>query len=856
MKRIQQTFIFASIVGIFLTGLLSVAVSQETNTNIVEFGIEELPPPIIAPEEQKNNLFSPDKIETKDEIVSLRFAWNSPVNMAAFTRNGKIWIVFDRPERIDVETLKAEAKHMAKEIYTLPHPGGSIVVITPNPGVQYALRKEGLLWIVDLYTGRPPNFAVKNLTIFTQYDSLKHSYLFVPTNFAGKTISLIDPEIGDIISISTNSQLGLGFDIAYRYPDFDILPTAQGLAFIINSPDIVLNRGNSGITLKAMGRGLNINADLDILKRNQHRLSADSDLAHANAFDLQISKKLAEQNLADVVDNYRKQILAAPLDQKNFLRLKLAQYYIHYGLGTNALYILNQMRNLDLPETKTDRFYALSGIANFLARRYQQSVKDFSQGSISNSTEGIFWRTIAQSAYNYDEKNNATIFAHISLMRDYPQAIKDHVAIIAARNAIATGDDLSSQNFIDILRSVPDRLRNLDPQITFLTAQKLEMQGYIRNAIKEYQKLINSDSEMFSSLARMRYIVLGQMIDFINIDTAIEELEKLRFAWGDRPFKIKLLNKLAEYYLKSHNYYKALSILNEEGTLVEENQKEYVANKMLKIFEDIFIGNHADETLSPIKSLALYQDFKWLAARSSKHILIIQKLADRLVAVDLLPRAQELLLTLLYNKNLSPDSEARTGSRLAVIYLFENKPQEALNILEATERDDLSPETINPRRIIKARALSALGKTDEALALLENDYSPNAILNKFEIYWNAGDWDNASNAIKQMIKEPTPGKKLSTEQINYILDWATTLKQAGKETVLVRLRNKFTPYFKNTPYFSAFNVLTNHLEKEEIDIKAINSIINDVKNFNEFAKFYTHTLEAPQEQDQNAKQDK
>ena len=134
------------------------------------------------------------------------------------------------------------------------------------------------------------------------------------------------------------------------------------------------------------------------------------------------------------------------------------------------------------------------------------------------------------------------LFAHISLMRDYPQAIKDHVAIIAARNAIATGDDLSSQNFIDILRSVPDRLRNLDPQITFLTAQKLEMQGYIRNAIKEYQKLINSDSELFSSLARMRYIVLGQMVDFIDIETAIEELEKLRFAWGERTFKIKLLN--------------------------------------------------------------------------------------------------------------------------------------------------------------------------------------------------------------------------------------------------------------------------------------------------------------------------
>lgn len=846
MKATLQTYILF-LTGILISGICFAPIAQAQKAGITsaEFGSEDVATPqstnttnMSAP------LFSKDKpVQPKDEIVSLRFAWNTPVNMASFKRNGKIWIVFDRPNRFDLQNLKSEAKHMAKEIYSLPHPNGSIIIITPNSGVEYSLRKEGLLWIVDLYTGRPPNFKIQNLTIFTQYDSLKNSYLFIPTIYAGNTISLIDPEIGDIISISTNSQLGLGFDSPYRYPDFDILPTTQGLAFVINSPDIILNRGNSGITLKAMGRTLNINSDLDVLKRNQFRLTADRNLAHANAFNLQISSKLANKPLSEVIDDFRKQILSAPLNQKNNLRLKLAQYYVHNGLGTNALYILNQMRQLDLPETKSDHFYALSGIANFLARRYQKAVNDFSQGSLPNLPEGVFWRTIAQSAYNYDEKNNTTIFANISLMRDYPQAIKDEVAIIAARNAIATGDDLSSQNFIDILRSVPDRLRNLDPQITYLSAQKLEMQGYIRNAIKEYQKLLDSESTMFSALARMRYVVLGQMVDFIDLKTAIAELEKLRFAWGEREFKIKLLNKLAEYYLKDNNYYKALTILNEEGFLVEGPQKEQVANKMLKIFEDIFIGNHADEALSPIKSLALYQDFKWLADRSPQQTLIAQKLADRLVAVDLLSRAQDLLLSLLYNNKLSADSEGRVGARLAVIYLFENKPQDALNILEATNRTGFSPETINPRRIITARALSALGKTTEALALIQDDYSPNAILNKFEIYWNAQDWDNASNTIKQMIKEPVAGKKLSTEQINYILDWATTLKQAGKETVLVRLRNKFSPYFINTPYESAFNVLTNHLEKEEIDIKAIRSIISDVASFNNYAKFYTQTLE-------------
>ena len=843
MIKKKQIGVFFFVLTVLIGGCFFSAIGQELNNDIINFGIETIPSSTdISTPSAPNNFTMPPTTSNKDEIVSLRFVWNAPVNAAAFERNGKIWMVFDRPNRIDVNTLKNEAKSLAEEIYTLPHPGGTFVIIKPAPGVKYALRKEGLLWILDLYTGRPPQFQTKNMTIFTQYDSLKQSYLFIPNNQTGNIISIIDPEIGDIISISTTSQLGLGFNMPYRYPDFDILPTAQGLAFVINAPDIVINRGNSGITLKAIGRSLNITSDLDVLKRNQKQINYDKETTHANAFDLQIPQSLINQNFLDVVDNFKKQILSAPLDQKNNLRIKLAQYYIYNGLGTNALYILNQMQKLDLPETKTDKFYALLGIANFLARRYPEAISNFSQNTIPNTPEGVFWRTIAQSAYEYKEENNAIIFAHMSLMRDYPQAIRDEVAIIAARNAIATGDDLSSQNFIDILNSVPDRLRNLSPQITYLSAQKLEMQGYIRNAIKEYKKLLNSDSSKFSALARLRYTVLSQMVNFIKTKEAIEELEKLRFAWGDKEFKITLLNKLSDFYLKDKDYYNALRVLNEQGFLVEGKQKEITATKMVRIFEDIFIGNHADDNLSPIKALALYQDFKWLANLSSKQNIIIQKLSDRLVAVDLLPRAQELLLSLLQKDNLSPDNKARVGSRLAVIYLFENKPQEALDVLEITSAPNLASATVNPRRIIAARAYSALNRPDEALALLKNDYSPNALLHRFEIYWRAQDWDNASNTIKYLIEEPIPGEPLSNEQINYILDWATSLKQAGKETVLVRLRNKFLPYFKDTPFYSAFNVLTNHLEKEKIDINAINSAITDIQNFSNFSKFYTESL--------------
>lgn len=841
-KHILTSF---TIAGILTSGILP-AMSQETQN--IEGVVNSFDIELSDTNNEKNFVENVDIFEdpeklVKDDIVSVRFSWNSPVNMAVFTRNNKIWIVFDHQNKFDIEVLKADAKHMAKEIYTLPHPAGSIVVIEPMPGVKHALRKEGLLWILDLYTGKPPKFKIDNYTIFTQFDSLKNSYLFIPTPHAGNILSFMDPEIGDIITVSPTSQLGQGIENAYRYPDFDVLQASQGFALILNTSDIVLNRGNSGLTLKAMGRGLNITHNLNVLKRNQQTVKTASNTISDKAFDLQISEELSRMNLADVTERFKKQIISAPINKKNNLRLKLAQYYIYNGLGTEALFILNQMKKINMPEIKNEHFYALSGIANFLARRYDQAIEDFSQKNIPNTEEGVFWRTIAKSAKEYSEANNTIILAHISLMRDYPQPIKDQISIIAAKNAIETGDDLSSQNFIDILNSVPERLRDLDPEITYLNAQKLEMQGYMRNAVKQYKKLVESNSSMFSAYARLRYTTIAEILKFIKLTEAISELEKLRFAWGEKEFKIKLLNQLAKLYLKNNDYYNTLRVLNDVGFIVDEDQRPTTARRMVKIFEDVFIGNHADSVLSPVKALALFQDFKWLAPLSNNHHLIIQKLADRLVSVDLLPRAQELLMTLLYKADLDEEAQAKVGARIAIISLFEGKPTDALNAIEATAFPNIPEALKNQRNIIASRALSDLGRSDEALELIKDDLSPQAIIRKFEVYWNAKDWDKASNTIKYLIEEPVKGKPLSTEQINYILDWATTLKQAGKETVLIRLKNKFAPFFEGTAHQSAFNILTNHLEEDKIDIGSIKTVISDIQNFNDFARFYTGKLE-------------
>ena len=165
---------------------------------------------------------SDNSIFQETSIASLRFTWNTPVGAASFERNGKIWLAFDHLNNIDIETLKKEANGLVEEIYTLPHPSGTIIIIHPKPNIKYALRKEGLLWIMDLYKGEPLHIESQDMVIYNQFDSLKNSYLFIPSNHIGNIISIIDPELGDILSIFTTPKLGLSYSKFYRYPDFDI----------------------------------------------------------------------------------------------------------------------------------------------------------------------------------------------------------------------------------------------------------------------------------------------------------------------------------------------------------------------------------------------------------------------------------------------------------------------------------------------------------------------------------------------------------------------------------------------------------------------------------------------------------
>ena len=125
--------------------------------------------------------------------------------------------------------------------------------------------------------------------------------------------------------------------------------------------------------------------------------------------------------------------------------------------------------------------------------------------------------------------------------------------------------------------------------------------------------------------------------------------------------------------------------------------------------------------------------------------------------------------------------------------MLQNQDESALKILDETEYSQADLATLHYRKIIRAKALFNNGNKNEALKLIKDDMSKNALLLQSEIYWKTNDWGNAADTIKYLIDRPEANKELSEEQIKLILDWATALKKSGRETMLCRLRKKVGP---------------------------------------------------------------
>ena len=144
--------------------------------------------------------------------------------------------------------------------------------------------------------------------------------------------------------------------------------------------------------------------------------------------------------------------------------------------------------------------------------------------------------------------------------------------------------------------------------------------------------------------------------------------------------------------------------------------------------------------------------------------------------------------------------------------------------------------------MLRARALSDQDDIEGALAVL-NKYPPSPEMNSLraDISWNAGMWEDAAEALQDLILDESidPARPVSQKQADLLLNRAVALNLAGDRVGLANMRTKFGPAMEKTARAKMFDVVTRQRTGNlSSDRESIAALVSEVDMFKDFLDSY------------------
>jgi hypothetical protein len=378
-----------------------------------------------------------------------------------------------------------------------------------------------------------------------------------------------------------------------------------------------------------------------------------------------------------------------------------------------------------------------------------------------------------------------------------------------------------------------------------LSGRVNEADGKVEAAIAAWENAMALEYEPTTVHADLMRIKLLLKLGRLTPAEALVDLEALRYAWRGGDFEFDLLRELGKTYVAAGNYRKGLETLRQAASFFRHKEEaSEVTQQMSDVFADLFLEGMADELL-PVSAIGLYEDFKILTPAGSLGDEMIRKLADRLVGVDLMDEAAQLLEDQLEFR-LEGVEKARVGAQLAIMRALSRDHEKTLEALASSEQDDLPEPLEIQRRYLKVRALAGIGEDVNALLLLEEDETLEAEQLRADIYRSTANWPRASQSLGKIVGllDVIPGQPLSERDASYILDYAIVLTLGNNDRALVRLSQDFAQAMRKTSLSDAFTLISRPQQFGLINYSSIAGKVTEAEKFKSFMTQYRSRLES------------
>jgi tetratricopeptide (TPR) repeat protein len=728
--------------------------------------------------------------------LRLSFSFSAATPAALFRRADTVWLLFDSKKPIDVEPIRSQGGAVIADVSVLSLEKGQAVRIRLNrpqmPSLTGDEKPGGANWTVAfadaMQAPTQPLVAIRNIA------DRAHANVAVPLSKAGLLHRLVDPDAGDTLMVVTAMAPVRGFIKRQDFVEMSLLESIHGVVIRPNSDDVTAEIASDKIIVGRPG-GLTLS-------------SADTGAERASTavrpiFDVDDWRKNQEGNFVAREDALVDAAAATEADQRTPARIDLARFYLSRGMYPEARGVLDLALADAKPGSEDPVALIVHSVASVLMGRPERGLKDLASPAIGSNYDSQLWKALAYARTGKwaeaREKFKNVEFAITSL----PIELQRIVIVDAMRASLEVRDYPGAAKRASELEVVglPAELK---PAVSVLRGRLAEALGHDKDALDEYKTAVESSDRAAAAEAKLLEIGLRQKRDEISQADALRELETLAVTWRGDAFEVQTQEMLARIYADTGRYdesFAAVRIANRlqpNSELARQGQDAASA-----LFAQLFLGPKGDD-LPPIDALGMFYEHRELTPIGRRGDEMIRRLADRLVAVDLLDQASELLQYQI-DKRLEGAARAQVAARLAMVYLTNRKPDRAIAALRTTRIADLSGELRQQRLLLEARAQSDVGRHDLALDIISNISGREAIRLRSDIYWASRQWRESSEQIElyygdrwRDFKPLNPVEK--GDVIRAVVGYALAEDAIG----LARFREKYAPLMSGDDDRAAF----------------------------------------------------
>ncbi|MGC9953789.1 MAG: hypothetical protein ABSD21_05895 [Rhizomicrobium sp.] len=776
-----------------------------------------VPPPAATATPPAENASSapPDTQAADSKLIRngavLTFPGAGRRGSAVFVRGMTAWVVLQNAAPLDAAKLKSQLGDFPAAVDAASSDNVSILRITLKQLEQIAATAEGSTLKVTISPQANSNAIAIGLA--RNQDDPTHSSLSTLLPGATKTVTLVDPVAGDELTVIPGAA-GRATLSEHTFVDFVALHTASGMVLQPYVDDLSVTIDTARVTITRPG-GLALTPPTMPMASSPEALMRGGD--GPCFLDFANWKKVTGGSFLATERRLRATTARLKPADANHARLVLARFYLANGFDAEALGLVKMMQSID-PALQSDmQLQMIRAAAEYRMGRTRDAHNDIAGAQFDADRHAAIWRGLIDAALeNWDSARANFERASTVLGRYQPD--------MQARARIADADAALGIGRLEIVDAELSRLPNQLEKPLMLDAELARARLYAAEKRRgESDRLFaaveQGGDEHVAAEAIYYRVSAEQAAGTMTQANAINALERLRFRWRGDILELKTLRKLASFYFVQKRWRDGLQTLRIAAqNFPNDDLAGKAQDDMRAAFVDLFLKGKAD-TMPPVEALALFYDFIELTPIGPDGDEMIRRMADRLVAVDLLGPAADLL-NYQVTKRLDGVARAQVATKLAMVQLMDHKPQAAIETLRSTRISTLPDDVNHQRLMMEARALAEEKQWDQALDLIAVDQSPDTVRLRADIYWQSGNWATAAQKAEEALgsswSDPAP---LSDEQRQEVMRTAVAYSLANDEVSLDRLREHFAAKMKVSRDANAFDVLTQRIDMHGVNFR-------------------------------------